>query len=334
MDSRKQKILWFGVSTAIIAGLIYFADFNKFLNSLQAAKHIYLLPAFFFGMAVFTVYGYVWYHFFKSMKLGLSYFKSLRLFVASEFMNSITPLGQFGGEPLMAYIVSRNSDASYERSFSAVLSSDMVNAVPTITFVTGGVIYLLLFGSSVTNIIVQLFYIVLVGFFLGATLLYLLWFRTGTIESAILRIIQGIVSVTGRGEKYIGIAEERLARVEESFKTVGDSPRQLLKTGLIAHLAFLSQILCLYFVLLSLGYNVDFTPLYFVFTLSGLANYSPTPGGAGAYEGAMAGLLTLFIPGIPFADALIAGILFRMTTYWPGLIIGYLALNSIEYSEQ
>lgn len=333
MDSRIQKILWFGVSTAIIAGMIYFADASKFIEALRAANYIYLVPAFFFGLAVFTVYGYVWFHFLESMDLAVSYFKALRLYLGAEFTNAITPLGQFGGEPLMAYIVSRNTDASYEKSFSAVLSADLVNAVPTITFVSGGVLYLVFFGS-VTDIILQLFYIVMVGIVVGATLLYLLWFRTGTIESIILRIIEGAVSIIGRGEKYVEKAGERLDRVEESLATVGESPRELLKTGLIAHLAFLSQILCLYFILLSLGYNVDFTPLYFVYSLSGLAAYSPTPGGSGAFEAAIAGLLTFFVAGIPFADALAAGILFRMTTYWPGILIGYMALNSIEYNGQ
>jgi hypothetical protein len=43
----------------------------------------------------------------------------------------------------------------------------------------------------------------------------------------------------------------------------------------------------------------------------------------------MAGLITVFFTDINFAVGLIIAILFRLTTYWPGILIGWIALNSL-----
>ncbi|MFB6190552.1 MAG: lysylphosphatidylglycerol synthase transmembrane domain-containing protein, partial [Candidatus Nanohaloarchaea archaeon] len=130
MDSRVEKLLWFGVSTAIIGAVIYFADVSKFLEAVRQANGWYLIPALGLGLSVFSIWGFTWYSFFRKIGISISYLKSLRMFMAGMFMNSITPVGQFGGEPFMAYVVERNVDVSYEKAFSTVLSADIVNAVP------------------------------------------------------------------------------------------------------------------------------------------------------------------------------------------------------------
>lgn len=328
MDSRKTKILWFGISTTIIAGMVYFADVGKFLEAIAMANGWYLIPAFAFGLSVFIVWSYVWYSFFETMKLGVGYFKSLSMFMAGFFMNSITPVGQFGGEPLMAYIVSRNTEAEYEEAFSTVLSADIINAVPPFTFVLGGSLYLLAFGS-INQLVVQAVYMALLATVVGGALVYLLWFEAGKIEGAIIRAAKYISNKLGRGKGLAEKIEEKLRRVEESFRTIGESPRHLLELGVIAHLGFLLNIGCMYFILLSVGIDANIAPLYFVLALGSLGSFAPTPGGSGAFEAVMAGLLTVFVP-ITFASALVVAIIFRLTTFWPGLLIGYFALNALE----
>jgi len=117
MDSKLKKLAWFGVSTAIIGGLIYFADINKFIEALQSASGPLLVPAFATGLGVFLIFGYTWYRFLTKVGVDVSYFESVRLFLASQFMNSITPLGQFGGEPFMAYIIRKTQVYPMRRRF-------------------------------------------------------------------------------------------------------------------------------------------------------------------------------------------------------------------------
>lgn len=328
MDSKIKKTLWFGVATAIIAGLIYFADVQEFIDALQSASLPLLVPAMASGMAVFLVFGFTWHRFLRKVEIDVTYFDSLKLFMAGQFMNSITPLGQFGGEPFMAYIIRRNTDISYEKAFSTVFSADIVNGIPVLTFVLGGSFYLLLF-SSINDVILQTLYAGVGLTVLGGLIVYLLWFKAGVIENYILSVLKYFSDLTGYGIKIVDAAEKRLAKVQDSFESIGEDPKHLFETAVVAHLSFVLQVICLYFIMLSLGQNVEITPLYFIIAIAGLANFAPTPGGSGAYEATMAGILTFFL-NIQFPVAITVAILFRLTTYWPGLILGYLSFISVE----
>lgn len=328
MDLDSSK-LWFGISTAVILVMIYLADVNRFISAIRSADTILLIPAYATGLMVFLVYGGVWHRFFSKMDLKLRFYDTMRMFMAGHFMNSITPLGQFGGEPFMAYIVNKNSDSSYEKAFSGVLSADLVNAVPGFTFLLGGVVYLLFLGSM-KDVVMQLAFVGVASALAVGLIVYLLWFKSGTIESKILAILEKVTDLIGRGNHLVESAEERFERTEKAFRTVGEDPRHLFGTIMIAHIAFIMQTTCLYFILLAVGVpNPTFTSIYFVLILSELANFSPTPGGSGTFEAAMAGLITVFI-GADFAVGLVAAIIFRTTTYWPGILIGYLSLNTLN----
>lgn len=333
MDSRVERILWFGVTTLIIGGLIYFANVSKFIDALQSASLPVLVPAFAAGLSVLLVFGYTWYRFLTKVGIDVTYFKSLRLFLAGQFMNSVTPLGQFGGEPFMAYIIKRNTDTSYEKAFSTVFSADVVNGMPILTFVLGGAVYLLLF-SSINDLILQTVYAGIVLTALGGLIVYLLWFKAGVIERYVLKALRFFSDLFGRGGSLVEKAGSRLQKVQNSFEDIGENPRHLFHTAVVAHISFVLQVLCLYFIILSVAsLNVEFTPLYFIIAISGLANFAPTPGGSGAYEATMAGILTFFL-NIQFPVAITVAILFRLTTYWPGLVIGYLSFLSVGNGDE
>lgn len=329
LDPRVKNLLWFGVSTGIIAVMVYLADTQRFISAVQQAQLLYMIPAFFFGLSVFVVWSYTWYRFFKDMSMEVSFPRTFQLFMAGNFFNSVTPLGQFGGEPFMAYVISKNTDYSAEKGFSAVLSADIMNAAPTLTFVIGGAVYQFLFKNAIMDILLTVMYIVLLTTVVGGVVVYFLWFKSGTIENILINALERVVVTMGRGEKYVRSLEERLERVQSAFSEIGDDPVELFKTAFVAHIGFLFQVFCIAFILLSLGFSFDLTPLYFTITLASLASFSPTPGGSGTYEAAMAGLLSLFL-GMPFAQALVAAILFRMTTYWPGIVIGYISFNMLN----
>lgn len=331
MATRKQ-LLWFGASTAIIVALILLADINKFVEAVSQADTSYLVAALVIGMLPFFVWTHTWYSFLNKMGAEVSYLQTFKLFMAGNFMNSVTPLGQFGGEPLMAYVIRKNTDLSYEEGFSAVLSSDIINSVPIFTFILSGSAFLLLFGS-INDIIAQAVYIAIVVIALGGSLAYTLWFKAGTIENTILRVVEKVTSVVGFGGNYVELIDSKLDNVQEAFNRIGEDPRHLIRTATVAHAYFVFQVFTLYLILASMGIESDFTPLYFILPLASLSNFSPTPGGSGAYEATLATILTVMplslFPEIKFATALAVGILFRLCTYWPGLIVGYISLVSI-----
>lgn len=328
---KDSKKLWFGVSTAVFLVIIYLADVGKFISAIQKADASFLIPAYLLGMTPFFIHAVVWNDFLGKIASDTSYFETLKLYIGASFLNSVTPLGQFGGEPFMAYIIDRNTEASYEEAFSAVLSADLVNSIPGFTFLFGGGLYLLLFGA-ITDQVMQLIALGVVSSIGLAVVLYFLWFRSGTIESGILSILEALVDFVGRGHRILESAEKRLEEVENAFSTIGEDPRSLLKLSAFTHIAFVVNTAVLYSIMLAFRIqNPAFTSIYMVLILSELANYSPTPGGSGTFEAAMAGLITLFM-SVDFASALAVAIVYRTTNFWPSIIIGYISLNSLERS--
>jgi uncharacterized protein (TIRG00374 family) len=337
VPSKLKKIALFAVSTAILAGLVYISGPEKFFNALSKSKLLFLVPAVIVGTSVFLVWSFAWYRVFQKTGIEASYTESVKLQFAGNFLNNITPFGQIGGEPFMAYIVSTEKDAKYEEALSSVLSADILNMIPPFTFVFGGAIYIIFF-RSVTDLIIQAIYMSLIVLLFGGILVYTLWFEAGKIESFILNQINRVSNRLGRGEKLVKRLEKRLDNFEESMGKMGEDPLYLAKTILILHIGFILEVVCLSLVMVSLGLTPLLSYLYFILPLADLANTSPTPGGTGTYEAALAALLvavseasTGFVGGpIPFSVALLIGILFRLSTYWPSLVLGYISFNLLK----
>ena len=337
VPSRLKELLLFGTSTIFVAALIHLAGAEKFINALSQANLVFLIPAIIFGTSKFLVWSFTWYRVFQKTGIEANYIESVKLQSAGSFLNSITPLGQAGGEPLMAYIVSSNKDASYEKALSSVISADILNIIPPFTFVFGGAAYILFF-HSVTSLIVQAVYIALVVLLFGGLFVYLLWFEAGRIERLVLKTVETVSNKLGRGEKLVEKFESRLENFEKSIGKMGEDPVYLVKTVLILHIGFVLEVASLALVFMSLGITPLLSYLYFILPVADIANTSPTPGGAGTYEAAIAALIvavseavTGFAGGpIAFHTALLIGILYRLSTYWPGLLIGYIGFNMVQ----
>lgn len=324
-----SKVVWYGISTVILAALIYLADFREFITAIIRVDPFYMSLAFFFGMAVFLVWGYVWHSFFRKLGIKTSLKKSYKLFMAGNFMNSITPLGQVGGEPFMAYIVSKNTDSSYEKSLSAIVSSDLLNTIPILVYTIFTFVYIFLFGE------VRGFYAETVLLLLGLTFLVLglgwfLWRGNSYVESWMDGTVNYFASKSERIEKIYDSVHEKIVEVRETFREAGEDRRHLFKTAVISHLALPTQFICLYLILLGLGVEPDVTGVVLSVLLSGLAIFSPTPGGTGTMEAALSGLILVFYPGTALEIAAAAAVLYRLTTYWPGIPVGYAALISLR----
>jgi uncharacterized protein (TIRG00374 family) len=228
----------------------------------------------------------------------------------------------------MAYIVSETTDSEYERTLACVVSADILNATPFFTFTLGGILYLAVVGT-LRGPLVDIAALAVVLLVLLALVAYLLWSDSRRLGDTLVRLLEPLEDRLGRAESVFESVRERVEGVERAFQRAGSDPRFLVKTAAISHLAIIAQILSLYFVFRSLGLPTEFVPLYLIVNLSVIATLSPTPGGAGTYEAAFSGLVTLFYP-VDLATAVTAAVLFRLTTYWPGIPIGAVALLTLR----
>lgn len=328
IEVGRKELIWFGVTGVLFLILLYFADVNEFLTSIGRADPSFFSVALVVGFSSLLVWAWVWHRFFGKMGIESAPSRTVRMFLTGHFLNSITPLGQFGGEPIMAYVISDTTGTDYERALACVISADILNAAPFFTFTFGGLVYLAVVGS-LDGLLVELGAISVILLIVGGLVAYLLWSENSTLGETSIKTLEAIEKRVDRGESVFRSLKDGVDRIEDSFRKAGNDPVFLLKTALLSHLAILAQIVSLYFVFLSIGLEPEIVPLYFIVNLSVIATVSPTPGGSGTYEAAFSGLVTFFFP-VGLATALTAAVLFRLTTYWPGLLAGYPSLLTLK----
>lgn len=328
-SGKLEKVFWFGVATVIFAAMFWLADPSKMLEAIRSAQLEYLALSGIAGFCIIIFWTLNWFNFFKVSGIGCSFPQTFRLFSAGQFLNSVTPLGQFGGQPFMAYLISKNSDTSYEKSLATVMSADVLAIIPLSTFVIASYAYIALNGAA-SGELTKMSAVAASLLVFGIVMSYLGWYRPGSLENALLKAVEKITGFIGRGSHIVEKLEKRLENVEETFRTVGNSPEAVIRSLAITHTAFLMKMAAFYGVMLATGLELGFFQVMLLIPLASVANFSPTPGGAGTFEAAMAGIILLFAP-VELATALTAAILYRLSTYWLGIVVGYLAMSSLNY---
>lgn len=325
---KTSKLVWYIVSTLILAGLIYFSDFNEFIAAVGSVDLFYLCLSALIGLFVYIIWAIIWHSFFTKMGIETTKIKSLHMLLAGNFLNSVTPLGQLGGEPFMAYIISENTGASYERSLSSVVSADLINSIPVILYSCISLFYLLV-NEKINGDLYNIYTTFGVFVFTVFIIVYLLWFDKDLIESSCLKILNYIDKNSGIGESLVDKLRKKIANISHSFNEIGSDRHHLLKLVVISLLWPLSHFICLYLIAEGLGIDLSYVTICLTPILSGLALFSPTPGGSGTFEATFAGLLTIF-SNISLDIAVATAVLFRLSTFWPAIPLGYYSILKLK----
>lgn len=326
MNGTLRRYLWFLISTAILAALVYVSDYREFLAVLASADLQYTALAVVSGVFTLSMWAIVWHRFFGMLDIRIRFRDSFRLLLAGTFLNAMTPLGRFGGEPFVAHLIARRTDATFPQALSSVSSSDLSNALPFVTFGTAAVLYLVLFGT-VGDIVADLVPWIAVLVAISVAAVYLVWF--GGIQS-ILGYIDGLVTFEqrfGRWQPYVESGKEKGRKTLAWMRDIGNRPRQIGPTLVVSHLAVVGHVGAAYFALLSVGVEPVAQTTILVVALSAFLTFSPTPGSMGTFEAGFAGLVVIFFP-VAGATATSIAILYRIGTYLPGVVLGYVSLVS------
>jgi uncharacterized protein (TIRG00374 family) len=332
----------FIVAIGIIALFTHWVGWNDIIVGLTHAELRYVVLAAFIGFFGLTLLGVSWWIAVKDV-IDMPLLDGVTLFYVTFFANSVTPLGQFGGEPFIAYIVSTDADISIDESLGAIVVADIINAIPFFTMSLAGIAIFLLFSPQSVVTVLQN------GSIIGTTLKIVTALAIVAAATALFIISNRsrVLAVLG----YLGGATDRVARTLhiKSFNVVRDidrdalvargerffaiagsqlqDRRMLLKASIVAHIQAVLTPVALYIFLLSLdqafhpGIDIPFSALLFIVPAAMLAGYLPLPGGLGGIEVAMAGLLVA-ITDIPAAAASAAVLLLRLSTFWAGLLLG------------
>ncbi|WP_164471629.1 lysylphosphatidylglycerol synthase transmembrane domain-containing protein [Halosimplex salinum] len=242
-------------------------------------------------------------------------------YYAATFANYVTPLGQAGGEPFIAYVLSRDTEASYEDSLASVVTADLLNLLPFFTFAAIGTVVLVA-QQTLSNRIRGVAGI-LVVFAVGAPVVAVLGWRSRRRLGALaLRVVAPVANRT-RFVTLDGI-RERLRELNTAFERIAADRRALAHALAYSFVGWLFFALPLYFAVLAVGREISLFLVFFIVPASTLAGLTPSPGGLAGVEAALAGLLGT-LGGFTFATGLSIAIVYRLASYVFAVLVGGVA---------
>lgn len=308
MSTRRFARLAGGIllSGLLLVLLIYLTGWAELLGALGQVPLWTLVGAIALALGGLTTLGISWWLVLSTdVELGIG--DGLALFYGTFTLNTLTPLGQFGGEPFIVWLVSRRTKLDPEEGLGLVLVADTINAVVPITIgIIAGLVFVLTHSVPAQTLLV-----------LGAAVLLLMGLVATLTILGVTEISHTLLSGTVQAYNVLrfgplpeideGELFERVRQLEQTVRKRLRKPRTLLVAGLFTALKPLLASLSVMVLLQAMGASVSLFGIIVVMTLSGIAGFVPTPGGIGGIEGAMAGLFVGLLgvePGAASAAAL------------------------------
>jgi uncharacterized protein (TIRG00374 family) len=246
-------------------------------------------------------------------------------YYAATFANYVTPLGQAGGEPFIAFVLSRDTEASYEDSLASVVTADLLNLLPFFSFAAVGTAVLVVrttLPQEIRGVAVALVvFAVGVPAAAGAG-----WRFRGPLGRLAIRLVAPVA----RRTRFLSVEgiREHLHELNEAFERIAADPRALAHALVFSYVGWLFFALPLYFAVLAIGGSISLWLVFFVVPASTLAGLTPSPGGLGGVEAALVGLLVV-LAGFSTASGYATATVYRLASYWFALGAGGLAAIAV-----
>jgi uncharacterized protein (TIRG00374 family) len=301
MASRRLLLLVF-LAVAVFAGLVGYGDFPAMTGLLLNFPLSYLLTALALAFLNYLLRFLRWAYYLRTLKVNIPWPTSILVFLSGLAM-SVTP-GKVG-EVLKSYMLRDRQGVPVAASAPAVVMERLTDVVAVVALGLTGLAILPLPISVALAVALLL----CAGVFLFAA-----WRNT----DVLIRI-----PLLRRWERELQVSREGFRLLVQ--------PRHVVVAVVLGVLAWLSEGVALWVVLLGLGVEVNLLwalPIYAAATLVGAL--IALPGGLIGTEGTMVALLQQ--TGLDRGVAAAATLLVRVATLWLAVLIGLAALAILHRS--
>ena len=323
----RATLVGFAGAIAVFALLFYLVGVDALVAELVAADGRIVLGVVVVVLAWLAAWSLALGTVLDVLDVEASFPTTFAIFSAAMFSNNITPFGQAGGEPVTALIISRVTDAEYEKGLAAIASVDTLNFVPSITLALIGVGY---YATEVTlgrNLEIATAAVVVLAFGVP-TLVYAGWSRRYELESRVVDTVIPLVQRVGEALPRVtppssAAIERRINGFFRAIERIADSPADLARALAFSALGWLFQMVGLWLAFHAVGTGVSFSIILFVVPIAAMAGITPLPGGAGGIESTLVFLLVVAtgpLVGPQLATA--AVVIYRGAVYWIPIVIG------------
>ncbi|NHN43621.1 flippase-like domain-containing protein [Halorubellus sp. JP-L1] len=319
----------FLIAFALLAILANAVGWREALGELRQANPLFVALGCLSTALGLMAWGKAWQVVLRVGDIDAPYRKLVVTYFAATFANYVTPLGQAGGEPFIAYVLSRDTEANYEQSLASVVTADLLNLLPFFNFAAVGTAYLVLSsgfgGSGTANGLAVALGAMAVGV---PAAVWAGWHWRAGVESIVLAIVRPLSNVTAR--VTVDGARNRIQRFYESVERIAAEPRQLLVALAFSYVGWFLFALPMWFAVQAVDAPVGLLMVLFIVPASTIAGLVPTPGGLAAVEGALVGLLVSLTATTNGTAAAVAT-LYRLESYVFAIVLGGIAAVWVTY---
>ena len=313
-----QVVLGFGVAAIVLGILVDFVGTAAVQQRLEQASLAWLAVGCVSTVVCLTAWGKAWQIVLAVAGIDESFSRLVVTYFAATFANYVTPLGQAGGEPFIAYVLSRDTEASYQDSLASVVTADLLNLFPFVTFAGVG-FAALLYQASLPEAIEPLAG-GLVVLSVGVPVVAAIGWR---FRAPVRRTVVRWAAPVARRVPMASVdgLRRRIRETEAAFQRIARDRRALARALTYSYVGWVFFALPLYAAAMAIDVHISLLLVFFIVPASTLAGLVPSPGGSGAVEAALAVLLVALTPVSAVGAATIA-ILYRVASYLFALVLG------------
>lgn len=313
------------IGIIILVAMIIFIGPGEIISALKQANMNYVILAIIIQFITMGLWNLRW----SIISTGLSIpHKKTTLFamlLVGLAVNNLTPSGRGGGEPIRAYLLSKNTNTSFKKTFATVMGDKLFDTFPFAILAIAAMIYLIftihLSATMLTTLIIAILIFI-------ALLIFIVYICIN--ETFGVLVIRWVFRQLNKFIKRdLKVYETKtlgaLAGFQGSLLYLMKDPKVFVSAIIIAFIVWFLEITRMYVVFLAFGVHVSLGMVAAVFLLSTLVGMIPTlPGGLGAIDGIM--ILVYSMAGIPPFISTAATLVERLISFWMVSVLGLLTL--------
>lgn len=323
MKHKTLLLLIFGL--AIMVVMLYVIGIDEVIGALSAANLWFVLAAILLEVVVYFLFCLRWYIINGLVDIKTSFWKLFPMIMLSLSINNITPSGRGGGEPVRAYVLTKEVDIPFEETFATVIADRAMDTFPFIVLAILTIVSVILNYNLDLAVIAVLIIAVVVVVLVVAAIVYM-----SVDEGFGCKIKNGLVWLLHKFSKKN--TEEREVRLidavsgfQETMKLMLSDKRLLYYAMPISFLIWIVEISRVVLIFMAFGYPVSPIVIAEVFIISVLVGFIPfLPGGIGLIDGSM--ILFFSTAGVPSGISAAATVVERLISYWMTTFLGLLTI--------
>lgn len=320
------------IVAGVVAGLVVVAllavgvGWEQVLDRVLAADKFLFALALLGGLGSIAAWGLSVYALVRRVPDAPGLRRFGHLYLSAVFVKQAIPFGVAGGAAVVAYVVSRYSEATVERTLLATTVAGFLGMVASALVAGVGLLFVLL-TRPVPLWVLQVTVVLAIALLvlIAVVTAFAIW--PGILRRSTLRLVGAVHPSAATLSARLGAVVEpervraRLDRFVETGELVAAAPRAVIASFAASTLAWVFTAASLSFSLAAVDSPAALSVSAFAVPVSGVATAVPLPGGLGGVEATLSALVTVMSGD--HVTAVGAGVvLFRLATFWLRLVVG------------